>query len=164
MRRFASGGRALVAPLFAALVVVAFACDDDDPDPDEAREEPVLEIDTNTPDPVCMKVEEDLPAEVETLPVIACDVPHTHEIYATIDYDAADVFPGVDALGDFAQLTCLEAFEPYVGASVFDSSYSYTWLVPTLGSWNDDDDRAVLCVLLPRDGSEVVGSAKGTNA
>ena len=154
----------VLAALVTAIAAATAACDDDDPDPDQADDQPVLEIDTDAGEPVCMRVEEDLPPEVERLPVIACDVPHTHEIYATLVYDAQDVFPGIDALNDFAQVACLEAFEPYVGASVFDSSYSYTWLVPTLGSWNDDDDREVLCVLAPRDGGEVVGSAKGTNA
>ena len=37
---------------------------------------------------------------------------------------------------------------------------SYTWLVPTLGSWNDEDDREILCVLMNRDGSPLVGSMR----
>jgi len=149
----------LVASL-AAVVVVLGACSDDDADPDEPRDEPVLDVQVGTSEPVCMLVTEDFPPEVEQLPIIACDVPHTHEIYASPDYEESDVFPGVDKLSEFAQVVCLEAFEPFVGTSPFDSSLSYTWLVPTLGSWNDEDDREVLCVLADRSGAELVGSMR----
>ena len=53
------------------------------PTPMQPRDEPVLEVQTNTAEPVCMLVDEDFPPEVEQLPIIGCDVPHTHEIYAT---------------------------------------------------------------------------------
>jgi len=99
---------------------------------------------------------------VEQLPIIGCDVPHTHEIYATIEYDEKSVYPGVEELGTFAEVKCLQAFEPFVGTSAFDSSLSYSWLVPTLGSWNDEDDREVLCVLMARDGAPIVGSVHAT--
>ena len=98
-----------------------------------------------------MQVDEVLPAEVETLPIIDCAEPHTHEIYATIDFDGGRV-PGRRGAGDFAQVECLEAFEPFVGTSPFDSVLSYTWLVPTLESWNEEDDREVLCVLVTATG------------
>ena len=150
----------LLAPLVAAVGILA-ACSDDDADPNEPVDEPVLGVATNTGEPVCMKVTEDLPPEVEQLPIIGCDVPHTHEIYATPELDPNAVFPGLDALNEFAQLECLEAFEPFVGTSPFDSSLSYTWLVPTLGSWNEKDDREVLCVLADRGGAELVGSQRG---
>ena len=150
----------LLAPLVAAVAILA-ACSDDDADPNEPSDEPVLEVATNTGEPVCMQVTEDLPPEVEQLPIIDCDVPHTHEIYATPELDENAVFPGLDALNEFAQVECLEAFEPFVGTSPFDSSLSYTWLVPTLGSWNEKDDREVLCVLADRGGAELVGSQRG---
>jgi hypothetical protein len=142
------------------VLLAAVGCSgDDDDDATNVDERPVLEIETNTADPVCMQVDENLPAEVETLPVVDCADVHTHEIYATIP-SPEEVFPGVDALGDFAQVKCLEAFEPFVGTSPFDSVLSYTWLVPTLQSWNDEDDREVLCVLMNRDGSTLTGSMR----
>ena len=150
----------LIASLIAAVGILA-ACSDDDADPNEPRDEPVLDIETNTAEPVCMLVTEDLPPEVEQLPIIGCEVPHTHEIYASPSYEESDVFPGVEKLSEFAQVACLEAFEPFVGTSPFDSSLSYTWLVPTLGSWNDEGDREVLCVLADRGGAELVGSQRG---
>ena len=152
----------LVAPLLAALLLVVVACDDDEADPNQPQEQRVLDVDTTSGEPVCMQVDEDFPAEVDKLPVIGCDVAHTHEIYATIVYDEKSVFPGVEELGTFAEVKCLEAFEPFVGTSAFDSSLSYTWLVPTLAGWNDEDDREVLCVASSRDGSPLVGSVRST--
>ena len=57
-------------------------------------------------------------------------------------------------------MECLEAFEPFVGTSPFDSALSYSWLVPTLQSWNEEDDREVLCVLMNRDGTPLVGTMR----
>ncbi len=149
--------------LLTVVVLVAAACDDDEADPDAPREEPVLDISTDTGDPVCMQVTEVLPAEVETLPVIDCAIPHTHEIYRTIVYDLKDVYPGLEELEAFARVECLEAFETFVGRSQFDSALSYTWLVPTLDGWNSEDDRDVLCVLRDRDGDVLVGSMRDAN-
>jgi hypothetical protein len=147
------------AAVLSLLLVAAAACSGDDDDATNVDEQPVLEVATNAAEPVCMQVDEHLPAEVETLPIVDCADPHTHEIYATVT-SPEDVFPGVDALGDFAQVECLGAFEPFVGTSPFDSALSYTWLVPTLQSWNDEDDREVLCVLMNRDGAPLTGTMR----
>jgi hypothetical protein len=151
--------RALAVALVAISVFTA-ACtgDDDDTKPQDQK---VLDITLTTGQPVCMQVTEDLPAEVKTLPVIDCAQPHTHEIYATVTSQES-VYPGVDALGASAQVKCLSAFEDFVGISAFDSELSYTWLVPSLKSWNDDKDREILCVLARRDASPMVGSMKAS--
>lgn len=145
--------------LVAALVLVATACDNGDDDAGKAHSEDVLDVDPGAEQAVCLQVTDDLPAEVTKLPVIDCAEPHTHEVYATV-VSSESVYPGVDALGSFAQVKCLSAFEDFVGISAFDSDLSYSWLVPTLKSWNDDDDRDVLCVLARRDGSPLVGSMR----
>ena len=75
------------APFLLTLGVVALAAcgGDDSGDPREPHDVPVLEIQASRRHPVCLKITEDLPDEVETLPVIDCAVPHTHEAYATVD-------------------------------------------------------------------------------
>jgi hypothetical protein len=148
----------VTAVLVAALVLVT-ACNGDDDDT-KAHSQDVLDVEPGAEQPVCLQVTDDLPAEVTKLPVIDCAEPHTHEVYATV-VSSESVYPGVDALGSFAQVKCLSAFEDFVGISAFDSDLSYSWLVPTLKSWNDDDDRDVLCVLARRDGSPLVGSMQG---
>jgi hypothetical protein len=153
--------RALVLALAVGLVATASSACSGDDDDTKPHDQKVLDIAVNTGQPVCMQVTEDLPPEVKTLPVIDCAEPHSHEIYATVTSNES-VYPGVDALGSFAQVKCLSAFQDFVGISAFDSELSYTWLVPSLESWNDDDDREVLCALARRDSSPMVGSMKGT--
>jgi hypothetical protein len=149
--------RTLGALLLMAVAVAA--CGDDEADPLEPVEQPVLDIDVSRQS-VCLLVTEDLPEEVEELPTIGCDVPHTHEIYASVEYTEQDVFPGADALGEFAQVECVTAFEPFVGISAFDSSLSYSWFLPSLNGWNEEDDRSVLCVLADREGEELTESMR----
>lgn len=127
-------------------------CSDDSGDPGKPKQQKVLEVGVDAEgNGACLLVEEDLPPEVEKLPVVACDVPHTHEIFAEVPYEDAtkpnDVYPGISALEAFAETACFAQFEPYVGTSAFDSQLVPTWLVPTLKGWNDEDDRTILCVL-----------------
>lgn len=116
----------------------------------------------------CLDIREPLPSEVEKLPTIDCAQLHTHEVFKTIEYEDDEgrsqtaVYPGVDALDDFAQAGCLSEFETFVGISAFDSSLYYSWLVPTLKSWQDHDDRQVLCVLgAAKKDTKLVGSMRG---
>jgi hypothetical protein len=127
---------------------------------DDTSERPVLDVEEQGPG-TCLNVGDDLPPEVTELPVIECARSHTHEIYAVVDYDRGDVFPGQEELEKFAQQACVREFEPYVGTSAFDSSLSFSYLTPTLGSWNDQDDRAVLCVLSDTQAEPLTGSMKG---
>jgi hypothetical protein len=142
---------AVVAATLGALVA---GCSDDDGTG-------VLDLDELGPG-TCLAVTDDLGEEVKTLPVIDCVEDHTHEIYANVDWTGADVFPGLEALDAFAEQECVGAFEPFVGISAFDSQLTFTWLTPTLGSWNDHDDRTVLCVLANPDAAPLIGSMQGT--
>jgi hypothetical protein len=114
------------APFLLGVLILVACGDDDSSDPREPHDVPVLEIEASPRHPVCLQVTEELPDEVETLPVIDCSVAHTHEIFTTVPYTENDVYPGEEALGSFAQVECLSAFEPFVGGSPFDSSLSYT--------------------------------------
>lgn len=129
---------------------------------DDTSEKPVLDVGEQGAG-TCLQVTDELGPEVTKLPVIDCAEPHTHEIYAVVDWDQGDVFPGLDALDTFAAQVCVREFEPYVGISSFDSSLSFTWLTPTLGSWNDHDDKAVLCALSDRLFEPLTGSMQGSN-
>jgi hypothetical protein len=150
--------RPLIAALGITLVALTVGCSDDD-DPSKAQDQNVFGIATSAENPVCLQVTDALPPEVKELPIIGCDQPHTHEVYATVT-SGESVYPGVDALGQFAQVKCLDAFQAFVGISAFDSALTYSWLVPSLESWNDKDDRDILCVLSRRDRSDLVGSMR----
>jgi hypothetical protein len=148
--------RVLVAGLLCVGVLAACSNDGDN------SETPVLSIGT-TEGTTCLNIPGDLPAEVEKLPTIDCAEPHTHQVFWSGPYvdkaepTKSDVYPGVETLDAFAQAECLTQFQIFVGISAFDSTLFYSWLVPTLKSWQDHDDRAILCVLGMADGSLLPG-------
>ena len=111
----------------------------------------------------CINADPTLGPEVKKIPTVACTVAHTHEVFAVVRYveqvagkadKATDLFPGLEALNAFAERACIAQFEPYVKTSAFDSSLTFSWLTPTLGSWTGkSNDRDVICVLGKFDGS-----------
>lgn len=109
----------------------------------------------------CLQFDDDADAIVLTLPVVDCEMPHTHEIYA-VERHPADVYPGFTELEEYAQRVCLAAFEPYVGTNPFDSQLFHTWMVPTLDGWNDNQqpDREILCILGSQDNEPLTGSMR----
>jgi hypothetical protein len=142
------------------------ACSDD-----SKNGTPVIQLGKMGPG-TCINAPASLGAEVKNIPTVPCSVVHSHEVFAVVKYlvqvankpdVTTDVFPGLEALDAFAQRACIAQFEPYVGVSAFDSSLTFSWLTPTLGSWNGTSkDRAVICVLGRFDGNTMVGSMKGT--
>jgi hypothetical protein len=140
-------------------VLATVGCSGDD-DPDGVVEEDPLGLGERGPG-TCLDFDDEVGAEITSLPVVPCTVSHSHEIYAVEDHPA-DVYPGFGELEDFAQRVCLAAFEPYVGANPFDSSLFHTWLVPTLDGWNDEDDREIVCVLGSHDAEPLVRSMRGS--
>lgn len=147
-----------------ALVALLAACSDD-ADPNEPSAEEPFGL-GETAEGRCLLFDEEVGAEITELPVVECSIPHSHEIFAVINYadpNGSDVYPGFDALDEFAQRRCLEAFEPYVGTNPFDSTLFHSWFVPTLDSWNDEDDDEVLCVLGAADGAPLDRSMRNAN-
>lgn len=150
------GARSHTVPVLvaAACAVLFGACsDDDEADPTKPDAQEVLDVSVDETSGTCMMVSDTFPPEVEELPVIDCAHPHSHEIYATVEYDEGDVYPGLSELETFAQTACLTEFDTFVGISAFDSTLSYSWLVPTLDGWNEEDDRDILCVLQDAEGA-----------
>lgn len=138
-----------------ALAVGAVGCGDDD------EGEPVIDLGESAVG-TCLDVGDEIGADVERLPAVPCEDPHTHEIFAIVD-SADETYPGFEALEAEAQAACLEPFEEYVGVSAFDSELFYSWLVPTLTSWEQDDDREIVCVVGENNGAPLVGSVRGIN-
>lgn len=116
----------------------------------------------------CLDFPPDTGPQITSLPTVPCDVEHTHEIFAVVDYrppdeeGASDLYPGFEELERFSQAECLTLFEPYVGVGAFDSSLFYSWIVPTLTSWDKEDDRQVICVVGNQNGASLFGSVKGS--
>ncbi len=135
--------RATIRAAFASIVLALSACSSSDDD--GIDEQPVIDV-GETGVGTCLLFDDSVGAEVTELPTVGCGEPHTHEIYAVFD-STESVYPGFEALEDDALTRCLDAFDDYIGISPFDSSLVYSWLVPTLNSWNQEDDRESICVV-----------------
>lgn len=97
--------------------------------------------------------------EVASLPTVDCETEHDVEGYAAMQLPDGD-YPGQDAVQSAANDFCLTEFEGYVGTPYEDSALSYSFLYPTERSWNDHEDREVLCLIVSED--PVTGSVKGS--
>jgi hypothetical protein len=93
----------------------------------------------------------DIQKDLTELPRVDCDKPHQQESYALPTYvdpgttTTPKVFPGDAALKSFADGTCAQEFQGYVGVDYRDSSLFFTYLAPSARSWEQDEDRTVIC-------------------
>lgn len=88
-----------------------------------------------------------------------CASPHLYEAHfiETLDDDA---FPGDEAVTARANAVCDEQFRQFTGLSVSQSdTYASVFLGPTEESWTTENDRAIVCVIMPMDGQATTGSA-----
>jgi hypothetical protein len=109
----------------------------------------------------CLMPGDALGGEIGDIEGVPCDKPHTHEVFALPDYDGGDVYPGEDKLKAFANAQCLEAFEQYTGGDYLESKLFFSYLQPSVKSWQNGKDRRIVCVIVAT-GTPVEGSAKGT--
>lgn len=72
-----------------------------------------------------------------------------------------DVPPGEGWLMDLADDSCFGAFEAYVGSVWEDSAFDYIAVLPEDDLWRDGD-RELICLLVPYDEDELIGSARGS--
>jgi hypothetical protein len=89
---------------------------------------------------------------METLPVVPCDEPHEGEVYALVELDDLDAYPGERELSDRAEMECLARFAGYVGVELADSTLFTTYMIPSIRGWQDDDDRTVVCLTVSAGG------------
>jgi hypothetical protein len=103
----------------------------------------------------------DLETTLETVPVIECGEPHESEVYASFQLDDG-TFPGTEAITTEAEGLCLGAFEEFAGLPFNDSELLATTLTPTEDSWDRQEDREVLCIIIDPDG-DVTGTMRDAN-
>jgi len=106
---------------------------------------------------------EDLSGEVGEVDTVDCADSHTAEVFALFDI-SGDEFPGTTDVQSQATEGCNgDRFESYVGTPYEESEIYTTYLVPTESTWNDADDRTVICLAVTQDGSASEGSVEGAN-
>lgn len=117
----------------------------------------------------CLMPGDKLKAEISSIRAVPCRQPHTHEVFALPEYPGdSDVYPGEAKLADFANASCLESFGNYTGSDYLDSKLFFSYLQPSVRSWNDGKDRRIVCVIVatgkPVTGSAMVAGATTTTA
>ena len=158
MTRAARRGAVIVAVAVALLA----ACSKDDGDKAAAKGENVSTLELQAGQ--CLRPPSKPVPELEKVRVLPCTEPHTQEVFAIVQYTNTDKgldYPGDKTLRDFADGACLEQYEEYVGVPYTDSSLFYTYLLPSPRSWNDRDDRDVMCVITTT-GENLTASVKGS--
>lgn len=110
----------------------------------------------------CLYPDDEAVGEIENIQAVPCDEPHTQEVFAVPEFPTDDdVYPGEGEIKQFADASCLEAFAEYTGTDYLDSNLYFSYLHPSLDSWNSGDDRQVVCVIVAT-GDEMVGSVRAT--
>lgn len=159
-------------PALLLLAASALACSDDDAGRGEdgriTEPGPVNVFDLEVGD--CLNPDEGTEGEVTEIEAVPCSEPHTQEVFALPEYEAPegqsdDLYPGEGEIRKFADAACLDAFERYTGADYLDSDLFFSYLHPSLDSWNEGDDRTVVCVIVatgePTTGSVRAGEDEG---
>jgi hypothetical protein len=97
---------------------------------------------------------------VESVQAVPCGQLHEAEVYYAFNLpDSA--WPGDVAVEDQADAGCLAHFDDFVGLPYEASRYDYTTLMPSEQTWDEFDDREVLCFLVNYDGTLKRGSGRG---
>jgi hypothetical protein len=91
--------------------------------------------------------------------VIPCDQPHAFEAYHG-DVLSGDTFP--TDINTTVDDICYYAFADFIGITVEETYLTYSSLLPTQVSWENDDDREVTCIVGMEDGSEITGTLRNS--
>ena len=109
----------------------------------------------------CFNDQMRLTEDVSDVPGVPCSEPHDNEVFATFDL-ASDVWSGDERVIELAEAGCMEHFEGYVGATYDESVLMVTSLTPTQGSWNQIEDREVVCVTYHMEDEKLTNSVRNT--
>ena len=100
--------------------------------------------------------------QVDNVEVVDCADPHDNEVYAVVEYTESNDWPGNEAI-EFAAFTeCLDAFEPFIGVAYEVSKWDIAAFWPSEESWNDANDREIICAVYDLSGAKVTGTARGS--
>lgn len=141
-----SSKEAAVRTILLALALLAVAC---------GAQGEVLSLEVGT----CFDDPEDASA-VSEVPIVDCDEPHDNEVFAVFTLPGS-AFPGAAELRDDAVEGCSDRFGAYVGEDYLFSELLIGAFWPTEVSWEEADDREVICYLYASDGP-LVGSQRGS--
>jgi len=110
----------------------------------------------------CVVPPTQIKASISTVQVVPCHTPHTQQVFALTHLNAGSDanYPGTPALRTFANASCLQQFEGFVGVDYRDSTLFYTYLLPSVRSWAAND-RTVVCIVTTT-GQKLTKSVEGS--
>lgn len=86
----------------------------------------------------------DIPDDVTEIPTVDCGEAHDAQVVGKFDLDDGD-YPGDDAVTTAAEEGCVTEFESFVGIAAADSSLQISYVYPTEQTWDQANDREVIC-------------------
>jgi hypothetical protein len=104
----------------------------------------------------CIEEEEDITGAVDSVPTIDCEEDHVAEVVGKFEVEGEE-FPGEAELETEAEEGCREAFEEHTGEPP-GAAFRIEFLTPTEESWDDADDRTIICLGLSADGDPLTES------
>jgi hypothetical protein len=108
----------------------------------------------------CLNPPMAIKAQLSTVSVISCHAAHTQEVFALVKDQGPMNYPGAQSLETIANGKCLQYFQPYVGVAYQHSSLFYTYLLPSVRSW-ESGDRTIACIITTT-GRKLTTSVKGS--
>ena len=96
--------------------------------------------------------------------IVGCDGPHDREAYHRTEFPGGETasYPLGDDLERWADTTCLDEFEDFVGLEYVLSRLEIGAIVPTFEAWTAEGDRAVICYVFPDEGGRLLASVRGS--
>ncbi|WP_447643816.1 septum formation family protein [Nocardioides zeae] len=143
--------RALAAGFALAAATTLAACGDD-AERDDASNEITAAGDADVFDLEVGDCFDDTDSgQITDVPGVPCAEPHDNEIFHTFEMEEGD-WPGNEAVSAAADEECNAAFEEFVGIAYDDSTLYWSTITPVQQTWEEIDDREVICVIYSPDG------------
>jgi hypothetical protein len=98
---------------------------------------------------------------VQSVEGVPCSQAHDAEAYAQFDLTGTS-YPGEAAVEEGAIDGCLTGFHAFVGVAYEKSELDISCLSPTEDSWNEQDDREIVCMVIALDDGTLNGSMRGS--
>lgn len=100
--------------------------------------------------------------EVSEIPLIDCAEPHDAEVFYVEDLPEGD-YPGDSSVQASMEEICTgSAFEEFIGVDYMESAIYVGGLSPTVDTWDNIDDREILCYVTSDSGA-ITESLAGAN-
>ncbi len=97
--------------------------------------------------------------ELSEVPAVPCSEPHDNEVYYIFDLDFP-AWPGQTEIQNASDAGCIAEFAAFIGKPYEESTIDFYSLMPSQGSWENMNDREVICSVWDPAGL-VTGSLKG---